>query len=109
MHCEKVRLPDGSVVLICGRRPSKSKHPASEENLTMATDEQKLLIETARKACSRAHEEAAKCDRAGLPILAREWDYTAKELEQRIDLQERALQQGSLFTSAHAGAASSEQ
>ena len=64
------------------------------------TDEQRALIEIAHKACTRAREEAAKCDRAGLPILAREWDYTAKELEQRIGLQERALQHGSLFTAA---------
>jgi hypothetical protein len=74
----------------------------------MMTDEQKQLMEVARKACTRAREEAQKCDQANLPILAREWDYTAKELEQRINLQERALQQGSLFTSAQAGATSEQ-
>jgi hypothetical protein len=127
MHCTKIRLPTGQVVVICGRRPSKSrgrtleaqtietrwgvkpKHPKSEENPTMMTDEQKQLMDVAKKACTRAREEAAKCDKANLPILAREWDYIGRELDQRIDLQERALNQGSLFTAAQAGATGNDQ
>ena len=118
MHCDKVPLPDGGFVVLCGRRKPKSrgrtlqaqitptrwgvnlKYPDAGENLRMMTDDQKALIDVARKACTRAREEAQKCDQANLPILAREWDYTARELEQRINLQERALEPGSLFMMA---------
>lgn len=60
------------------------------------TEDQTKLLEIARKACARAHEEAQKCHQSGLPILAREWDHWAREMFARIELQERALSQESL-------------
>jgi len=56
------------------------------------TAEQTVYIERTKKAIVFHREVARQCDQAALPVLAREFDHMAKELEARLELQLRQLQ-----------------
>lgn len=55
------------------------------------TEEQKRLLEVTRKAIARFRELAEESASAGLSVLAREYDFTAREMELRLELQIRTL------------------
>jgi len=62
----------------------------SKEELN-ATEDAIKLIDAARQAIPRAALKAAECDRAGLGVLARSWDFIGKTLEQDLALQIKTL------------------
>ncbi len=57
---------------------------------------QTKLLQRTMKAIQFHSELAAECDKAGLPILAREHDFVAKCLREKVDLQVRAFRDGGL-------------
>jgi hypothetical protein len=61
----------------------------------LLTDQMKL-IERTRKAAQFHHELAELCDKANLPILAREHDHAAKQMTGAVDLQIRAFRDQAL-------------
>lgn len=60
------------------------------------TEAQQKVIERCRKAITAHHQLAADADKAGLPILARDNDYYAEQMEKSITMQLRAFRDGSL-------------
>ena len=58
------------------------------------TDAQTKLIDRASKAAEVHRQLAGECDRAGLPILAREHDFVVAKC--LIGLQLRAFREGAL-------------
>ena len=61
------------------------------------TPEQAKFIELCRAACTKFQERAAEANTLNLPVLAREWDHYATELEARIELQLRAFRADTLL------------
>ncbi len=89
MTCQKIKV-DGGVMIVCGpRRRMTKKQKAMIEAQT-------ALIERSRNATKFHRELAEKCNEAGLPVLAREHDYIAKALEEKIAMQMRAFRDGAL-------------
>lgn len=77
MSCQKIRTPDGYMI-ICGGRRRLSKE---EKALTEA---QIKFLEISRIAAARCHVQAAEADRIGLGVMAREWDFVGKTLDAAI-------------------------
>jgi len=61
------------------------------------TPDQAKFLDLCRQAIVKFRERAAEADQLNLPVLAREWDYFATELEQRIELQLRAFREDTLL------------
>jgi hypothetical protein len=59
-------------------------------------DSQTRFLQSCRIRAERCREFGAEADRLGLPILAREWDFMAKNLENAIGNQERAFREEAL-------------
>ena len=66
------------------------------DHLTLMTDYQLSLIKLSGKAAERHRQIAAECDTAHLPILAREHDYVAKLLTEKLIMQIRAFRDTAL-------------
>jgi len=59
-------------------------------------EKQTALIERSKKAAKFHRELAAECNDAGLPILAREHDWIAKNIDEKVGLQIRAFRDDAL-------------
>jgi hypothetical protein len=64
--------------------------------MTDFTDPQLRFLQSCKARVERCRELAAEAARLGLPILAREWDALATNLENAIGNQERAFREDTL-------------
>lgn len=64
------------------------------------TDTQEKAIEEALQAARACEQRAEKCGRLGLTVLAREYDYFAKSIQERVSWQRRAIDGPSITSQA---------